>query len=129
MKNKKFKLLISIILFIALSITVYSEFLDNDVEVEPETDLTYYLEVNYDGIDVQGRKSDNTTIASINSDYIYVEDKIPQGLTFQGFITTGNGKIGSIKRSDGSTCNGYVIDDTNEDDVTKATCNSNGDCY
>ena len=50
----------------------------------------------------------------INSGTLFVEDKLPDGLEFTGFVTTDDGSIGAVKRSDGTLCTGKVIDDTNE---------------
>ena len=88
--------------------------LSNDVKVKTNSDLTYYLNISYDGIDKNGVSSSDTTISEIGSGYLYIEDKIPEGLEFDGFITTGDGTIGAVKRSDESSCLGKVIDDTND---------------
>ena len=78
LKNKKILLpvlgfIIVIIAFIGFS---YSEILENDVEVEPNSYLTYYLDVNYDGVDRNGVESSDTTTAEINSGYINVSDMV-----------------------------------------------------
>lgn len=98
--------------------------LENDVEVEPNTELTYYLNVSYDGIDSEGVISSDATIAEIKSGYLYVEDKIPDGLTFDSFITTSDGSIGAVRRSDGTICPGKVVDDTNETSTSTGTWNA-----
>ena len=118
-KNRKMLLLLfvvfaALITFIGIS---YSAILDNDVEVKLDTNLTYYLDVNYDGVDRYGIQSSNSATAEINSGVITITDKIPDGLTFIGFVTTDDGSIGAVKRSDGSTCVGKVIDDTNEENT------------
>ena len=126
-KKKKKMLWITIILIIALILLIvfvskgFSALLENDVEVKANSELTYYLNVSYDGVDKNGTKSNSTTVAEINSDTIYVEDKIPDGLTFKGFVTTSDGSIGAVKRSDGSVCLGKVVDDTNEESVNTGT--------
>lgn len=89
-----------------------STILDNDVEVKQNSDLTYYLNVNYDGVDKQGITSSDKATAEIKSGYIHVEDKIPTGLIFNGFITTEDGSIGAVSRNNGSVCSGKVVDDT-----------------
>lgn len=86
--------------------------LDNDVEVTPNTDLTYYLEVTYKGVDRFGVESTTEVQSSVVSDYIVVEDKIPEGLTFNGFVTTEDKSIGSVSQNGNQTCMGYVVDDT-----------------
>lgn len=115
-KNKKIIFFIGFLIFVLLNgyfiKYTMSAILPNDVEVKPNTDLIYYLDVSYDGVDKMGNESSSTTISEIQSGYIYVEDKIPEGLTFNGFVTTEDGSIGAVKRSDGSACVGKVIDDT-----------------
>ena len=129
MKSKNKLIILGILLFMVLSFTVYAVILDNDVEVEEDSDLTYYLNVSYDGVDKNGTSSSDTTVAEITSGYIYVEDKIPEGLDFTGFVTSPDGSIGAIRRSDGGVCPGYVVDDTKEDEIDSTTCDNNGDCY
>lgn len=90
----------------------FSAMIPNSVEVEKNTELTYYLNVSFDGVDINGNSSSDTSISDLNSEVIYIEDKIPVGLTFQGFVTTSNGTIGAFKKSDGTSCVGKVIDDT-----------------
>ena len=92
----------------------FAAVLENDVEVKPNSTLTYYLKVTYDGVDRNGVKSSDSVISSINSGVMYVEDKIPDGLIFNGFVTTDDGSIGAIKRGTNESCLGKVVDDTNE---------------
>ena len=86
---------------------------ENDVKLEENSELIYYIDVNYDGKDANATTSSDSATASVYSDYIYVEDKIPDGLTFKGFVTTDDGSIGAVKRSDGTSCAGYVENGTN----------------
>lgn len=103
-----------LLLLVSVSASIISAvLLDNDVQVEKNTTLTYYLDVSYDGIDVKGVESSDTATADIRSGSIYVEDKIPEGLTFDSFVQTEDGTIGAVKRSDSSTCSGYVVDGVN----------------
>jgi len=88
-------------------------FLGNDVKVKSNSDMTYYLKLSYDGVDKNGLQSDDKVVSELKSGYLYVEDKIPEDLTFEGFLTTSDGSIGAVKRSDGSVCVGKVVDDTN----------------
>ena len=130
-KNRKMLLLLfvvfaALITFIGIS---YSAILDNDVEVKLDTNLTYYLDVNYDGVDRYGIQSSNSATAEINSGVITITDKIPDGLTFIGFVTTDDGSIGAVKRSDGSTCVGKVIDDTNDASTSEGTWNNDNTEY
>lgn len=118
MKDKK-----KIVIF-ALSISLFVVFLivlinrsfavplDDGARVAPNSDLTYYIDVIYDGKDATAVSSSDTVTANVNSDYIYVEDKLPDGLTFKNFVTTSDGTIGAVKRSDGSSCPGYVVGDS-----------------
>lgn len=118
MKDKK-KIVIfglSISLFVALLIVLINRSfavpLDDGARVAPNSDLTYYIDVIYDGKDATAVSSSDTVTANVNSDYIYVEDKLPDGLTFKNFVTTSDGTIGAVKRSDGSSCPGYVVGDS-----------------
>ena len=112
--NKKSFILIGVLLLVVAAIIGYTAtvVLENDVQVQQRSDLTYYLEVTYDGVDVLGVQSNDATVANIKSGYIYVEDKIPEGLIFNGFVETEDGTIGAVSRSDGTTCLGYVVDDS-----------------
>lgn len=118
MKDKK-KIVIfglSVSLFVALLIVLINRSfavpLDDGARVAPNSDLTYYIDVIYDGKDATAVSSSDTVTANVNSDYIYVEDKLPDGLTFKNFVTTSDGTIGAVKRSDGSSCPGYVVGDS-----------------
>ena len=129
MRNKKLLTILGILLFMISSLVVYAVVLDNDVEVEENSELTYYLDVSYDGVDKNGIESSDTTVSEMFSGYMYVEDKIPEGLTFESFIASEDGTIGAVKRSDDSVCPGYVVDDTKEEVIDSTTCDNNGDCY
>ena len=76
-KNKKVLFVLIGLLVVAVTYLgiSFSEELENDVEVTPNTTLTYYLNVTYDGIDRNGVHSDDTTIANINSGYMEVTDR------------------------------------------------------
>lgn len=114
----KFKQLILVLFLLAILITILSNFtfseeiLENGVEVQPNSELTYYLDVYYDGVDKFGVESSDTTIADLNSSTINITDKLPVGLTFVEFIGASDGSIGAVKRSDGSACLGYVVGGT-----------------
>lgn len=115
MKKAKKSLLIFfavvIVAFVVITIgRSFSQVLDNDVRVAENSDLTYYLDIIYDGKDSDVITSSDTATANVNSDYIYVEDKIPEGLVFKEFVSTEDKSIGAVKRSDGSSCPGYVVD-------------------
>ena len=67
--------------------------MENDVKVEEDSELTYYIDVIYDGKDGEATTSSDTATAQVYSDYIYVEDKIPDGLTFKGLFNRMMGKL------------------------------------
>ena len=117
MKDKK-KLIIGLIVLAVVAVIIaivaslsFAAPLENDVKVEEDSELTYYIDVIYDGKDGEATTSSDTATAQVYSDYIYVEDKIPDGLTFKGFVQSDDGEtIGAVKRSDGTFCAGYVED-------------------
>ena len=128
--NKK---LVFILVFVVLIVSIigisYSEPIFNNEEILPDSELIYYLNVYYDGVDKDGVKSNDTKVSNVNSGYILVEDKIPNGLTFNGFVTTSDGTIGAVKRDDNSSCIGSVYDDTKENKVDSGTWNSDNSEY
>lgn len=103
-KITKFKRLIilTFIIFIVLGYAVYAQLLDNNVKVESNSEIIYYLTVSYDGKDEYGVESSDTTISQVRSGYIEVEDKLPEGLTFVKFVETESDSIGAVSRSDGT---------------------------
>lgn len=84
---------------------------ENHIRVNENSELTYYLDVIYDGKDTSAITSSDTATAEVISDTIHVEDKIPDGLIFKNFLTSEDGTIGAVRRSDGSSCSGYVLGD------------------
>ena len=131
MKTKREKIysimiiVISILLIAIIISRSYANLLENDVEVEPNSLLTYYLKVKYDGVDKEKVSSNDNTLSEVQSDTIYITDKIPEGLTFEGFETTENGTIGAVQRSDNETiCPGSVVDDTQEESLTEGKWNN-----
>ena len=84
---------------IFLSKSTYS-LLDNHVRVNENSELTYYLDVMYDGKDKNLVMSSDDAVADVRSDYISIEDKIPDGLTFIGFVESSDGSIGAVQRKD-----------------------------
>ena len=96
---------------------VIAEILDvsQPIEIEKNTELTYYLHVKYDGVDVSGTESSDSQMANVQSDRILVTDTLPKGLTFKGFVTSADGSFGAFSRADSSvSCGGHVIDDSPE---------------
>lgn len=125
----KIKKILSIMLIILVSSAIcytLAEVLDNDVEVETNSELIYYLNVKYDGIDALGYSSSDARLSEVSSNTIYVEDKIPEGLTFTGFVTTDSGSMGAVERNNPNvSCLGNVINDTNEEGNEGAWINNN----
>lgn len=112
--KKKFILLNIILTCIFMfNMLVSADNLENDVKVKEDSDLIYYLTVDYDGVDENANVSSDNSTLNILSDYIEVTDKLPQGLAYKGIVETEGGTIGAIKRSDGSLCSGYVVDGIN----------------
>ena len=111
-KKQAFIIIIPVLIIVILLIgKSFADPLDNDVRVAGNTELTYYLKVSYDGVDTSGIASSDSVKANVRSGKIYVEDTIPEGLTFDSFITTSSGTIGAVKRDDKSNCLGKVVDD------------------
>ncbi|MCQ2570857.1 MAG: BspA family leucine-rich repeat surface protein [Candidatus Saccharibacteria bacterium] len=93
--------------------------------VGTNAELKYYLTVKEDGVDINGVESSDTVKAQVRSGIITVTDTIPYGLTFENFVTTSDGTIGAVARSDSATaCSGKVIDDTNEESETEGKWNA-----
>lgn len=113
MKKKIILINLMFICIFTFSIIAFAESLDNDVKVEANSDLTYYLSIDYDGVDELARVSNDSAKVNIQSDIIEVTDKLPQGLTYKGIVETDDGTIGAVTRNDGSACTGYVIDGIN----------------
>ena len=87
--------------------------LDEGARVMEDSELIYYLNVSYDGKDKGAIVSSENATADVRSDYIYVEDKIPDGLIFEDFVKTDDGTIGAVQRSNpDKTCSGHVVDGT-----------------
>ena len=117
--NKKNILTFIIIISIVISISIIafsrqtiSVELDNHSELEPNSEITYYLDIRADGIDKYSHSTDyhENSVAETKSGYLFIEDVVPNGLTFNGFVTTEDGTIGA--HSEYGTCDGYVIDDS-----------------
>ena len=108
--------------FVLVAVISRAEELEDGVEVEKNTELTYYLHVKYDGVDVSGVESSDSTMAEVLSDRIKVTDVLPKGLTFKGFVTSPNGTFGAVSRADSSVaCAGHVLDDTKEEKINEGT--------
>ena len=113
MKTKKKIIGIVILLVILLGVTFGISFsslvqLEDGTRVQPNSDLIYYLNVSYDGVDRFGIQSSEDVIADVNSGVIYVQDTIPDGLIFNGFVSTEDGSIGAINEKTNRACLGKV---------------------
>lgn len=95
-------------------------------KVEQNSELIYYIDVYYDGKDKNGVATSNGATADVYSDHIYVEDKLPEGLTFSGFVTTSDNTFGAVQSTDSSqSCSaGYVVGcpDGFKEDGSGTTC-------
>lgn len=114
-KNRSLWIVLTSFVFVIAAVLIYNlssssaVILEDDVRVQEDSDLTYYLDINYDGKDKDVVMSSDTATADVRSGYIYVQDKIPDGLIFKSFVNTSDGSIGAVKRSDNSSCPGYVV--------------------
>ena len=90
-----------------------AEQIANGIRVRENSDLNYYLDVRYDGIDRNGAQSSDSQRVEVRSGVMKVTDQLPDGLVFQGFVETSNGII-AAHPIDGSTgsCSGVVMNDT-----------------
>ena len=105
-------LVLSLLIVICIAGFTLSELLGDDVRVKPQSELTYYLDISYDGIDKDKNVSSDSQTANVSSGIINVEDKLPEGLTFKEFVTTGDGSIGAVYRNNKNlSCPGKVVDD------------------
>ncbi len=127
--NKLARILVAMFLGVFVSVFVFNSLAeiitDNDVRVDVDSELTYYLNVKEDGVDAAGIESSDSQMADIRGGRITVTDKLPEGLIFQGFVTTSDGTFGAVSRSDSSIqCSGKVVDDTNEETLDTGTWNN-----
>ena len=127
--NKLPRILVVMFLGIFVSVFAFNSLAEviesNDARVDVDSELTYYLNVKEDGVDASGIESSDSQIAEVRSGRINVTDKLPEGLIFQGFVTTSDGTFGAVSRSDNSIqCLGKVIDDTNEGALDTGTWNN-----
>lgn len=101
-----------LVFFLSLFLTSHSV-IESGSRVEENSELTYYLDILYDGKDKDVVMSSDSATAEVKSDVIYVEDRIPDGLIFKGFVQTSDGTIGAVKRSDNTACSGSVVGGVN----------------
>ncbi len=127
--NKLVRILVATFLGVFVSVFAFNSLAeiitDNDVRVDVDSELTYYLNVKEDGVDASGIESSDSQMADIRGGRITVTDKLPEGLIFQGFVTTSDGTFGAVSRADNSIqCSGKVVDDTNEEALDTGTWNN-----
>ena len=128
-KNRSVVIFATLLVVGFLSVLAFRTFADiiegNDVRVDVDSELTYYLSIEEDGVDAYGVESSDAQMANVFGGRVSVTDQIPNGLEFQGFVTTSDGTFGAVSRSDGSVqCSGKVVDDTNEAAVDTGTWNN-----
>lgn len=89
----------------------------NNTSVSENSSLDYYLTIHATINGYYMKNSNNVYLfePKLIDDYIYVEDKLPDGLEFLGFSPSKDGTIGAVNdTSVDDVCAGYVIDDTND---------------
>ena len=77
--------------------------------------IFYTITVTYDGKDSIGKQSSGGNLLNLKSDTIYVKDKLPEGLIFQGFVAN-SGVIEAVRQGCDEPCCGYVVDDLKKQD-------------
>ena len=111
-------------------IKIFAEILENDVRVKENDILTYYITVNGDGIDYSETESSATQTADETTGITTVTDVLPDGLTFEGFVSSEDGTFGAVQRDNSAIqCSGLVIDDTNEESLTEGRWNATNTEY
>ena len=113
-----------------VGLKIFAAPLADEARVNENDQLTYYITVNSDGIDHNGITSSDSQISDEVSGITTVTDKLPDGLTFGGFVASSDGKFGAVQRDDQTTmCAGKVIDDTNEEGVESGVWNADNSEY
>ena len=139
-KTKNYLSIISILLIVLIfskNISPQNTKASED-EISENTEFVYYIDVyrNYLFTENEQTWQETSDLLNINndltkSDYIFVEDKLPIGLEFKGFITSVDGSIGAytyeLDINDNQkmyTCDGFVVDDTLDDNILEGTWNN-----
>ena len=106
--NKKYITVLTVGVFVFIAAFFANSFAIPDEEtaqVVKDQEEVYKIQVTFDGIDAHGNTSSNTTKADVKSDYIQVEDRLPNGLEFVG-ITIHD----AVERKDNETkCSGELV--------------------
>ena len=93
------------IFIVAFFATSFAVPVEDIVKLGENTEQTYNIQVTYDGIDAYGVTSSNTTKANVKSNYIEVEDCLPNGLEFVGVNVQD-----AVERDDLETkCSGELV--------------------
>lgn len=133
--SKKIKLSISlVVLLMVFCGIIYSgetraDVEQNDTSISQNASLTYFLKVTNSKVGYLITTSNGSSYynyyENVNAGYIYVEDKLADGLEFIGFNTTNDGTIGGRKvSSPNAVCSGNVVDDTHEISKTQGKWNN-----
>ena len=123
-------LCLGVVLFAFAKMRSSAAELPNDVRVNENDQLTYYITINSDGIDYEGNQSSDALAVKESSGVTKVIDVLPDGLIFEGFVASSDGTFGAVHRDDKVTmCSGRVIDDTNEASVEEGSWNSDNTEY
>lgn len=126
MNMKKYKnIFISIAIIILIAVIIYvfmpsrAATGQNDFMIDENSNLEYYINVMYDGQDEAAVVSgaEGTATAEVFSDYIYVEDKLPEGTTYNGLVLPSGETqeswdctYGAVEQADATrACSGYVV--------------------
>lgn len=121
---------IGAVTIIYAGLKIFAAPIADEARVDENETLTYYITVNSDGIDHNGVQSTDSQLADETSDITKITDKIPDGLIFQGFVTSPDGTFGAVQRNDQTTtCAGKVIDDTNEESTDTGVWNEDTYTY
>ena len=108
-----------------LGFNIFAAPMEDEARVNENEPLTYYITVNSDGIDHKGITSSDSQLSDEVSGTTKITDRLPDGLTFEGFVTSPDGTFGAVQRDDQTTmCGGRVIDDTNEESIEAGSWNS-----
>ncbi len=123
-------LCLGVALFVFAKLKGSAASLPDEARVNENDLLTYYITVNSDGIDWTSTESSDDITAEEVSGITTVTDVLPDGLTFEGFVTSSDGAFGAVQRDDQVTaCSGKVIDDTNEASTDEGVWNSDNTEY
>ncbi len=118
--NRLFKLSIAFgLLFMVFSHLdiIKADVANNNTSVSENSTLNYYLTIHatMNGYYMKDDYSTYYFEPTLMNDYIYVEDKLPDGLEFVGFSPSQDGTIGAIHDTYiDYVCAGYVVDDTDD---------------